>query len=131
MQRTWFLRDRTICTAIALILLATCSAWARTHGKVTKPPRGALAAPARMLQMPAAYRVQAAMPGRLNHRLATGKRARSPAAWTLWRDAANKTPIFMQFDRAAPAGKRAMLVAPAAAARGYDVLCDRISGAAN
>ena len=115
MHKVWFWRDRTICTALVLILLTTCSAWARTHGKVSKPPRGSSVAPARTLQMPSAYRSPSLASGRLNQRLAAGKRTQAMAGWKLWRDSANKTPIFLQFDRSQPAAKRAMMVSPAVA----------------
>ena len=111
--RLWSMR--LIFTIFALAILLPCAAWARTNAKLTKAPNGPTATGTRTLQMPPAHRAQALGQGRLNRRLAAGKRAQATTGWKIWRDARGKTPIFVQFDSSRPAAKRAMMVSPAAA----------------
>ena len=106
------------CAAIAtlMVVLATLpDAGARIPGKVVKPPRSAPPHPVRTLTIPEAYTARASASGRANQGLTASKRVAASAPWTVWREPAHQTPIFLQFHQPeGVAAKRAIATTPAA-----------------
>ena len=102
--------------AVLLVLAGTClDVEARTQGKVVKPPRVGPPPLIRTLAMPQAYTAKAVASGGLRRGLAASKQVASSAMWTVWRDQANQTPIFLQFNQPqSAAAKRSTTVAPEA-----------------
>ena len=101
-----------VAIAALLILLATCpDAEARIRGKVAKPPRGTPPPQTRTLNMPSAYAAKMAASGRVRG-LAASKLVAPSAPWTVVRESAHQTPIFMESNRPQSAAKRSIAVAP-------------------
>lgn len=101
--------------AALLILLAICPDAGALQGKVVKPPRVGPSPTVRTLAMPQGYTAKAAASSRVHGELAASKQVASSSPWTVWRDSANETPIFLQFNRPqSAAAKRSTAIAPEA-----------------
>ena len=102
-----------VAIAAFLVLFATCpGAGARPQGKVVKPPRGAPPPQTRTLNMPSAYAAKVAASGRVHRGLVASKIVASSAPWTVVRESAHQTPIFMEFNGPQPAAKRSTAIDP-------------------
>ena len=102
-----------VAIAALLVLIATCSdAEARAPGKVVKPPRGAPAPQTRTLNMPSAYASKIAAQGRVHRGLAASKLVAPLPSWTIVRESAHQTSIFMESNQPQPAAKRSTAIAP-------------------
>lgn len=102
-----------IAVAVLLILIATCpDAEPRIRGKVVKPPRGAPPPQTRTLNMPSAYAAKMAASGRVQRGLVASKLAGPSAPWTVVREPAHQTPIFMESNQPQAAAKRSIAIAP-------------------
>ena len=105
-----------IAVAVSLALLATCpdAEAARLRGKVVKPPRNGPPPQTRTLTLPATYAAKAAAQSHASGGLAASKVVASSAPWTVVREPANQTPIFVEFNQPQAAAKRTAGIAPKA-----------------
>ena len=104
-----------IAVVVFLALLTTSpDAEARVGGKVVKPPRGAPPPQTRTLTMPPTYAGKAATSSHVPRGLAASKAVASSAPWTVVREPANQTPIFVKFNQPQAAAKRSTAIAPKA-----------------
>ena len=104
-----------VTVAALLVLIATCpNAEARLRGKVVKPPRNGPPPQTRTLTLPAAFAAKAGAQSHASRGLAASKVVASSAPWTVVREPANQTPIFVKFNQPQAAAKRTAAIAPKA-----------------